>query len=122
MEAAPLLTTEPVFSPNPVAELVATNTGGKFTLKLRVPSSPAHFTLVQGAAPVRSGVRCVQHFPLLGLLPPPTDGWSDITELYVARYGVPKAGKAIWIRTCQHIDGWTDVPKVARARVPAPAP
>jgi hypothetical protein len=24
---------------------------------------------------------------------------------------------AIWIRICQHIDGWTDVPKVLRARV-----
>jgi hypothetical protein len=110
---------EPVFSPNPVAELVITNTGGKITLKLRVPSPAAQYTLVQGPAPVRTGVRCVQHFPFLGLLPPPTDGWSDITELYVARYGVPKAGTAIWIRTCQHIDGWTDVPKVARARVPA---
>jgi len=60
---------------------------------------------IAGAAPVRTGVRCVQHFPFLGLLPPPTDGWSDITELYVARYGVPKVGTAIWIRTCQHIDG-----------------
>jgi hypothetical protein len=77
--------------------------------------------VVQGAKPVRTGVRCVQHFPFLGLLPPPADGWSDITELYVTRHGVPKAGKAIWIRTCQHIDGWTDVPKVARARVPANA-
>jgi len=113
---------EPVFSTNPVAELVITNTAGKITLKLRVPSPPAQYTLVQGAAPVRSGVRCVQHFPFLGLLPPPTGGWSDITELYSARYGVPKAGKAIWIRTCQHIDGWQDVPKVARARVPIPAP
>jgi hypothetical protein len=113
---------EPVFCPNPVAELVITNTGGKITLKLRVPSPPAQYTLVHGAAPVRTGVRCVQHFPFLALLPPPTDGSSDITELYVARYGVPKAGTAIWIRTCQHIDGWTDVPKVARARVPAPAP
>ena len=64
----------------------------------------------------------VQRFPFLGLLPPPTDGRSDITELYVARYGVPSAGKAIWIRTCQHTDGWTDVPKVTRSRVPAPAP
>jgi hypothetical protein len=112
---------EPVFSPNPVAELVATNVGGKITLKLRVPSPPAQYTLVQGAAPVRSGVRCVQHFPFLGLLPPPTDGWSDITDLYKARYGEPKPGRAIWIRTCQHIDGWTDVPKVVRARVPAAA-
>jgi hypothetical protein len=112
---------EPVFSPNPVEELVATYTGGKFTLKLRVSSPPAQCTLVQGARPVRTGVRWVQHFPFLGLLPPPIDGWSDITELYVARYGVPKAGKAIWIRTCQHIDGWLDSPKVVRARVPAAA-
>jgi hypothetical protein len=111
---------EPVFSPNPVAELVITNSGGKITLKLRVSSPPAPYTLVQGAAPVRTGVRCVQHFHFLGLLPAPTDGWSDITELYVARYGVPKSGTAIWIRTCQHIDGWIDIPKVVRARVPAP--
>jgi hypothetical protein len=113
---------EPVFSRNPVADLVVANTGGKFTLKLRVPSPPAQYTLLQGAAPVRTGVRCVQHYPFLGLLPPPTDGWSDITELYVARYGMPKAGTAIWVRTCQHIDGWTDVPKVARVRLPAAAP
>ena len=113
---------EPVFSSNPVADLVVTNTGGKITLKLHVPSPPAQYTLVQGAAPVKTGVRCVQHFPFLGLLPPPKDGWSDITELYVARHGVPKAGTAIWIRTCQHIDGWTDVPKVARYRVPPPTP
>ena len=99
---------EPVFSPNPVAELVITNTGGKITLKLRVPSPPAQHTLVQGPAPVRSGARCVQHFPFLGLLPAPADGWSDITELYVARHGVPKVGMAVWIRTCLHIDGWTD--------------
>jgi hypothetical protein len=61
-------------------------------------------------------------FAYLGLLPPPADGWSDITELYVVRHGVPKAGTAVWIRTCQHLDGWTDVPKVARARVSAPVP
>jgi hypothetical protein len=113
---------EPVFSPNPAAELVVTNTGGEITLKLRVPSPLDQPTLLQGAAPVRTGVRCVQHFTFLGLPPPPTDGWIDITERYFARCGEPKPGTAIWIRTCQHIDGWTDVPKVARARVPAPAP
>jgi hypothetical protein len=110
---------EPVFNSNPVSELVITNAAGRITLKLRVSSPPIQYTLVQGPAPVRTGVRCVQHFPFLGLLPAPTNGWSDITELYVARYGVPKVGTAIWIRTCQHIDGWIDVPKVVRARVPA---
>ena len=109
---------EPVFSPNPVAEFVITNTGGRITLQLRVPSPPAQYILVQGAAPVRTGVRCVQ--PFLGLLPAPIDGWSEITGLYVPQYGELKFGQAIWIRTCQHIDGWIDAPKVVRARVPAP--
>jgi hypothetical protein len=113
---------EPTFSPNPVGELAITNTGGTITLKLRVPSPPAECTVVQGAAPVSTGVRCVQHFPLLGLLPPAIDGWSDITELYVARYGLPPVGTVIYIRTCQHSDGWTDVPKVTSARVPVPTP
>jgi hypothetical protein len=109
----------PSFSPNPVAELSIVNTGCTVTLKLRVPSQPGQYTLVQGAAPVSAGVRCVQHFPLLGLLPAPVDGWSDITALYVARYGVPMVGTAVFIRTCQHTDGWTDLPKVASAFVPA---
>jgi hypothetical protein len=112
---------EPVFNLNPVGELVADFTGGRFTLKVRVLGPPAQYTLVYGAAPVRNAVRYVNHFPFLGLLPPPKDGWSDITELYVARHGVPKAGRAIWIRTCQHIDGWTDAFKVAHARLLAPA-
>jgi hypothetical protein len=111
---------EPVFTENPVNELVATFRGGKFSLKLRVPGPTAQYTLVYGAAPVRSAVRYVNHFPFLGLLPPPKDGWSDITDLYVARYGVPKPNQAIWIRTCQHIDGWIDEPKVLRARLLAP--
>jgi hypothetical protein len=111
---------EPVFGLNPVGELVATLAGSRFTLKLRVAGPTAQYTPVYGSAPVRSAVRYVHHCPFLGLLPPPKDGWSDITELYVARYGVPKIGTAIWIRTCQHIDGWTDTPLTVRARLLAP--
>jgi hypothetical protein len=111
---------KPVFPRNPAVELAITHTGSEFTLKVRLTGPAAQYTLVQGARPVRTGVRCVQHFPYLGLLPPPIDGWSDITGLYVAQYGVPKAGTAIWIRICQHIDGWMDAPKVLRARVRAP--
>jgi hypothetical protein len=112
---------KPVFGKNPVVELAITNTGGKITLKVRLSGPPAQYMLVQGARPVGTAVRCVQHFPFLGLLPPPIDGWSDITKLYVARHGVPKAGTAVWIRICQHIDGWTDVPEVLHTRVLAPA-
>jgi hypothetical protein len=112
---------EPVFSQNPVDELAAMLTAGKFTLKLRVPGPTAQYTLVYAAAPVRSAVRYVHHFPFLTLLPPPKDGWSDVTDLYVARYGVPKPNQAVWVRVCQHIDGWIDAPKVLRARLPATA-
>jgi hypothetical protein len=111
---------QPVFSTSPVKDLAVGYPGGKFTLKLRVDGTPAQLILVQGARPVKSCVRCVQHFPFLGLLPPPIDGWSDITEMYVARFGVPKAGTAVWIRTCQHIDGFIDAPKARRARALAP--
>ena len=111
-----------VFSPNPVAELVATNIDDVITVKLHVPGTPAQFTLVQGAAPQLSGVRFVQHFPFLGLLPTPVDGWSDITALIVARYGDLQAGRRIFIRTCQQIDGMTDVPKLVSVRIPAATP
>jgi hypothetical protein len=113
---------KPVFGTSPVVELAVTYPGGKFTLQIRLNGTPEQLILVQGAKPVRSCVRCVQHFPFLGLLPPPIDGWSDITELYVARFGTPKAGTAVWIRTCQHIDGFIDVPRIVRTRVPAPTP
>ena len=113
---------EPVFNQNPVGELVATLKGDKFTLKLRVPGPTAHYTLVYAAAPVGSAVRYVHHFPFLTLLPPPKDGWSDLTELYVDRHAVPKANQAVWVHICQHIDGWTDTPKVLRARVLTEAP
>jgi hypothetical protein len=37
-------------------------------------------------------------------------------------FGMPKAKKAFWIRTCQYIDGWTDALKVVRFRLPSAAP
>ena len=109
----------PAFGPNPVGELVATNTGGTITLKVPVTGALAQHTLLQVAAPQNSGVRCVQHYPFLGPVPPPVDGWSDVTALIVARYGMLRAGKRIFIRTCQQLDGWTDVPKLTSVRIPA---
>ena len=108
---------EPVWNTSPVAELVATFTGGRFSLKARLTSPPAQHILVYAAAPVRSGVRYVKDIPFLCLLPPLIDGWSDLTDLYVARYGVPKPDWAIWIRTCQHIDGWQDAPIALHAHI-----
>jgi len=112
---------EPVFPTNPVKELAYTWTDGQFSLLARVDGTPEQLILVQAARPVSSGVRCVQHFPLRGLLPPPDGDWSNITDLYVGRYGVPKPNQAVWVRFCQHIDGFIDVPVEFRVRVQAPA-
>jgi hypothetical protein len=110
----------PSFGTNCVEELVITNDGGSIVLKLRVPQLPTQYTVLQAARPRSPGVSCVQHFPNLGFLPPPVDGWCDITALYVDWYGVPRVGQAIWVRTRQHIDGWNDLPKTTMFVVPAP--
>jgi hypothetical protein len=60
---------------------------------------------VQGAASVSTGVRSVQRFLFLGL-----------------QYDVLRVGTVVFTRTCQHIDGWTDPPKLANATIPAAAP
>jgi hypothetical protein len=109
-----------VFSTKPALELVVTKIGGKTTILLRVEGSTAQYVVVQAAKPTRSGVRLVQHFPFLALLPAPEDGLYDLTDLYLARYGVPKDNQAIWIRAFEHTDGWIDVPQVLRARILAP--
>ena len=41
----------------------------------------------------------------LGLLPAPQDGLSDITDIYVARYGEPRPGEKVFIVTRQQKDG-----------------
>ena len=64
-------------------------------------------------------MRHVQHFPFLGLLPAPVDGWSNVTALYVARYGELQPGQRIFLRTSQQVDGMADVPKLVSIRIPA---
>ena len=108
----------PEFDANPVEDLSITNGRGTIALKLSVPSTPAEYTLVFGAAPCSAGKSSTRHFVFLGFLPGPVRGVSDITDLYVARFGVPPVGTKVFIRTQQHIDGWTDFPKQTSAIVP----
>ncbi len=110
---------EPTFSPNPVGALSAAIIDGEPSLKLDVPIQPANLTLVWGAAPCSPGVRSVQHFVFLGFLPAAENGQSEIAALYQARFHGSLAGRAIWIRTCQHKDGFTDQFKEVSAVVPA---
>ena len=109
----------PRFSTNPVGTLTITNEGGEISLKLRVSRAPAHYIMVMGTAPCSRGVSRPRRFTLLGALPAPEDGVSEITDLYVAKYGVPPVGTRVFIRTRQVADGWEDLQKDTTAVVPS---
>jgi hypothetical protein len=110
----------PEFDANPVGALVLTNTGGAIAVKLKVAGTPEADIVVLGVGPRSAGVSYAWNFVALGLLPAPVRGLSDITELYVARFGVPGPGMRVFIRTRQQINGWEDAPKQISAIVPKP--
>jgi hypothetical protein len=110
----------PKFHGNPVVKLIVTNTRGAIAVKLQVSGQPVQYIVVLGAKPQSPGVSYVDHFTILGLLPDPDRGVSDITDDYVAKYGVPRVGSRIFIETIQQINGWQDLPKRTSALVPAP--
>ena len=111
---------KPRFLPNPVGALIATNTRGEIKLQLSVPTPPAQYTLVLGSPPCSAGISCRCGFTILGLLPAPVRGLSDITDLYVKVFGKPPVGSRVFIRTRQVIDGWEDEPIQTTAIVPGP--
>jgi hypothetical protein len=111
-------TERPDFSANPVGALNITNDNGEIALQLSVSRAPAHYVLVLATAPCSAGITVPRRFVILGRLPDPVARVSDITELYVARYGVPPVGARIFIRTVQVANGWEDFHKETTAVVP----
>src|SRR5664279_5521434 len=95
-----------VFGPNPVAQLTIRNDEDGVRLLLSVVGPVTEDIMVFGQAPCSAGRSKRRNVAYLGLLPTPQDGMSDITELYVARYGEPRAGEKVFIVTCQQQDGW----------------
>ena len=60
----------------------------------------------------------VRDFTILGLLPAASGGASEITDMYAKKYGIPREGSRVFIRTNQEIDGWEDAFKQTSAVVP----
>jgi hypothetical protein len=108
----------PTFEDNPVGELLITNIDGKVALKLSVATTPTAHISVYGAAPCSAGITFVRDFVMLGRLPDPVGKVCDITERFVARYGLPPPGMQVFIRTVQQINGWEDTPRQTSAIVP----
>jgi hypothetical protein len=95
-----------VFDTNPVGQLTFANGEGGVRLLLSVSGPVTEDIMVFGQAPCSAGRSKRRNVAYLGLLPAPQDGMSDITDLYVARYGEPRAGEKVFIVTRQQKDGW----------------
>jgi hypothetical protein len=109
----------PQFDDLAVQDFAITNTGGAIALSLTCPTNPGQNTIVRGSKPVSQGIEVCKDFRILGACPAPVAGSSDITGLYTARYGVPKAGTKVYVQVNQVVDGWESLPRTYSAIVPA---
>ena len=104
---------------NPVGDLDIRNRGGATALRLKVPEAPAKFTFVFGIRWCSRGISTPRsNGVLLGRLPEAVGGWSEITELYVKKFGPPPVGSRVFIWTRQVINGRKDALKRTQADVP----
>src|ERR1035441_1798015 len=106
------------FGLSAVGELVAENTEVGVRLRLRIAGELNEDVMVFGQEPCSSGRSKRRNVAYLRLLPPPVDGWSDITYLYRARYGEPRPGTRVFIVTCQQKNGWKGMDRETSALVP----
>ena len=108
----------PVFNRLPVTGLSITNTGGVVALKLTTSGTPADGTMLWGAKPCSQGISAAPGVVFLGTLDSPVNNAIDITAAYTAKYGSPAAGKKVFVKVNQNINGWEDVPRQFWAIVP----
>jgi hypothetical protein len=111
----------PAFALLPVSGLVITNAAGVITLKLTAADAPADGSMLRGAAPCSAGRDVAPNVVYLGTLDSPVGGAINITAAYTARYGSPAAGKKVFVKVNQNVDGWEDTPRQFWAIVPAAA-
>ncbi len=106
------------FGPSPAGPLEITNDEDGVRLWLTVTGELNEDIMVFGAAPCPSGRRKRRTIVYLGLLPPPIGGRVEITRLYRARFGEPRAGRRVFIVTCQTRDGWKALERETTDLVP----
>ena len=78
---------------NPVQALEIRNPRGVITLRLKVPTAPAELTFVFGVRWCSRGISVPRsNGVLMGRLPQAVRGWSEVTDLYVNKFGQPPPG------------------------------
>jgi hypothetical protein len=104
--------------PNPVGQLQITNRGDRVVLRLEVAGVAPSPIKLYGAAPQNRGTKRGRDYRVLGPLPPPRNGESDITHGYVQKFGVPEPGKRVFIRTVVEVNGRQSSPRETNCVVP----
>jgi hypothetical protein len=110
---------EDSYRPAPSVSFFITNSGGRIALELGVPSGQAEGLMVSSWHPLNPGVMVWKKFVRICRLPAPVEGKCDITKRYVAKYGVPPAGKKVFIRVQQMNDYVGSIVQIVSAIVPA---
>ena len=128
----------PEFGPNPVKGFEIRKAGRAIALILKVSQKlrcearpPLEDIIVQGWAPLNAGTEKNGLYAFVGLLPPPDDQESDITDMYMEkllewrklkdkRYHVPLEGSKIFIRVLQQVNGWENELSAFRASALVP--
>lgn len=96
----------PQFQPLAPQNLMITNVSDVITLTLSCPTNPGQNTIVRAAGPVSAGILRTPKCVIIGICPAPNGGAANITNLYVARFGVPTVGTRIFVQCNQYVDGW----------------
>jgi len=109
------------FSPNPVGQLTVTSTPEGPRLLVAVTGPVTEDIMVFGQAPCSRGRYRRRNVAYLGLLPPSEDGFTDITDIYTAKYGPLRPNTKIFIVTRQQKNGWEGPDKETSAVVPPEA-
>ena len=109
-----------VFGLSPVRELTITNDEDGVRLWGRVAAAPDTDIMVFAQEPCSRGRSKRRNVSYIGLLPPPIGDRCEITQLYKARFGTPRANTKIFIVTSQTRNGWKGFDQETHATVPAP--
>ena len=129
---------QPDFGPNPVNGFEVRDTGDRLAFKLLISPkvrwearSPLEDIMLFASPPRNAGVEKDFHPAFIGAVPPPVDGGSDFTALYMRklkewrkledkRYRVPLEGSRVFIRAWQQMNGWEDVRGMFRTNTLVP--
>lgn len=119
-----LLTDPPAradLGPHPAVAFNIIRNAGGIALKLTLSRVPAEELLLRASPPCNAGKRRNWDYRLLEVLSAPVKGLNDLTKLYVRKYGVPPAGKRLFICVVQQADGWRGAPWTSSAVIPPKA-